>query len=99
MIARGDLFVELPRARLPRLQAELIRRCRALATPSIVATGLLLSMQRSPTPARSEVCDVAAALTVGADSLMLSDETSNSQHPVEAVTTLAELIAEYGGGT
>ena len=99
MIARGDLFVELPPARLPRLQGELIRACRALATPSIVATGLLLSMQKSPRPARSEVCDVAAALEAGADSLMLSDETSNSQHPVEAVAMLAELVAEYGGGT
>jgi pyruvate kinase len=96
MIARGDLFVELPRARLPRIQEDLIRRCRGLRVPSIVATGLLLSMQTHPTPARSEVADVAAALAAGADSLMLSDETSNSQHPVEAVRVLAELYAEYG---
>jgi pyruvate kinase len=99
MIARGDLFVELPRAHLPRIQRDLIRRCRELKTPSIVATGLLLSMQKSATPARSEVCDVAAALGDGADSLMLSDETSNSQYPVEAVATLAELLAEYGRTT
>jgi pyruvate kinase len=96
MIARGDLFVELPRARLPRIQQDLIRRCKTLRVPSIVATGLLLSMQTHPTPARSEVADVAAALTGGADSLMLSDETSNSQHPVEAVRALAELWTEYG---
>jgi pyruvate kinase len=96
MIARGDLFVELPRVRLPRIQKDLVRRCKQLKVPSIVATGLLVSMQTSPTPARSEVGDVAAALAEGCDSLMLSDETSNSKHPVEAVRVLRELIEEYG---
>jgi pyruvate kinase len=95
MIARGDLFVELPAVELPHVQADLLRRCRALDVPAIVATGLLLSMQRSPRPARSEVCDVAAAAAAGAKSFMLSDETSNSEHPVAAVATLAELIDHY----
>lgn len=95
MIARGDLFVELPWARLPAIQADLLRRCRALDVPAIVATGLLLSMQHSPVPARSEVCDVAAAAS--ADGFLLSDETSNSKFPVAAVRALAELIAVYGG--
>lgn len=95
MIARGDLFVELPWTQLPAIQADLLRRCRALGVPAIVATGLLLSMQHSPVPARSEVCDVAAAAS--ADAFLLSDETSNSQFPVAAVRALAELIAVYGG--
>jgi pyruvate kinase len=95
MIARGDLFVELPAVLLPRIQADLLRRCRELEVESIVATGLLLSMQNGPRPARSEVCDVAAALQAGADSLMLSDETSNGKNPVAAVQMLAELIHEY----
>ena len=95
MIARGDLFVELPWSRLPAIQADLLQRCRALGVPAIVATGLLLSMQHSPVPARSEVCDVAAAAS--ADSFLLSDETSNSKFPVAAVRALAELIAVYGG--
>jgi pyruvate kinase len=98
MIARGDLFVELPRERLPLVQADLLRRCRAIGVPSIVATGLLLSMQERPVPARSEVCDVAGAVLGGADSLLLSDETSNSKHPVGAVTTLAMLLRAYRPG-
>jgi pyruvate kinase len=97
MIARGDLFVELPPAKLPRIQADLLRRCHELEVPAIVATGLLLSMQHGPRPARSEVCDVAFALQSGADSLMLSDETSNGKDPVTAVKMLAELVGEYGG--
>ncbi len=95
MIARGDLFVELPWTQLAAIQADLLRRCRALGVPAIVATGLLLSMQHSPVPARSEVCDVAAAAS--ADGFLLSDETSNSKFPVAAVRALAELIAIYGG--
>jgi pyruvate kinase len=97
MIARGDLFVELPFERLFAVQEDLVRRCAALGVPSIVATGLLLSMQERPIPARSEVCDVASALRCGAHALLLSDETSNGRHPVEAVETLASLIGEYGG--
>ncbi len=95
MIARGDLFVELPRAQLPIVQADLLRRCSTVEVPSIVATGLLLSMQHGPTPARSEVCDVAAALDGGADSLMLSDETSNGKNPAAAVRVLAELLTVH----
>lgn len=97
MVARGDLFVELPREQLPEVQRDLLMRCRALAAPSIVATGLLMSMTDSPTPARSEVCDVAAALSQGASALMLSDETSNSRHPVAAVQFLATMWARCGG--
>lgn len=95
MVARGDLFVELPPEKLPALQADLVARCRALGVPAMVATGLLLSMQLGPRPARSEVCDVAAALRCGAHSLMLSDETSNGQNPDLAVAMLARLMAQY----
>jgi len=99
MVARGDLFVELAPEELPRVELDLIARARALGVPSVVATGLLLTMQREPRPARSEVCDVAAALGAGADALLLSDETSNGRHPVLAVEMLARLVAEYGGRT
>jgi pyruvate kinase len=75
-----------------------VRRCRKLEVPCIVATGLLLSMQQGPFPSRAEVSDVAAALAQGADSLMLSDETSNGKDPVAAAKMLAALIAEYGPG-
>ncbi len=98
MIARGDLFVELPPESLPGVQRDLLARCRSLEVASMVATGLLLSMQQGPRPARSEVCDVAAALSDGADSLMLSDETSNGKNPDLAVAMLARLVTEYGDG-
>lgn len=97
MIGRGDLFLEFPHAQLARVQSDLVRRCRALDAPSIVATGLLLSLQTGRTPARSEVCDVAAAVREGATSLLLSDETSNGKDPAHAVRVLADLVHTYGG--
>lgn len=95
MVARGDLFVELGAVRLFDAQERLVRGCARMSVPSIVATGLLLSMQANPRPTRSEACDVAAAVRMGATSLMLSDETSNGKHPVAAVETLAALISAY----
>jgi pyruvate kinase len=95
MIARGDLFVELPRAKLFAVQDDLIRRCRALDVPAIVATGLLLSMQTARAPTRAEVCDVAAAARAGAASFLLSDETASGHAPAAVVATLAELLREY----
>ena len=87
--------LELDPVELPAIQEDLVQRCRSLGVPSIVATGLLRAMQDSPRPSRAEVCDVAAAVRQGADSLMLSDETSNSRHPVEATATLAALLETY----
>ena len=95
MIARGDLFVELPIVDLPAVQNKLVELCKSLGVPSIVATGLLLSMQSGPRPSRSEVCDVAAAARSGADSFMLSDETSNGVNPVMAIRTLSQLLLAY----
>jgi pyruvate kinase len=94
MIARGDLFVELPFERLAKTQWDLVRRCRELSVPSIVATGLLLTLQKERTPARSEVLDVASAVRDGASSFLLSDETSNGKDPANAVRVLAAIIKE-----
>ena len=45
MVARGDLGLELPLERVPRVQKEITRRARALGVPVIVATQVLESMR------------------------------------------------------
>ena len=94
MIARGDLGVELPVQNIPPIQKQLIRKCRALAKPVIVATQMLESMIISPMPTRAEVSDVATAIYEGADAVMLSAESAAGKFPEDAVKTMDSIAIE-----
>jgi len=98
MIARGDLSIETPFARVPVVQKQLIAKANAAAKPVITATQMLLSMVTSSYPTRAEAADVANAVLDGRDAVMLSDATTIGRHPVRAVETMASIVyeAEYG---
>jgi pyruvate kinase len=94
MIARGDLSIETPFARIPLVQKQLIARAIRRARPVITATQMLFSMVASPQPTRAEVADVANAILDGSDAVMLSEETAVGDHPVRAVQVMAAIAAE-----
>lgn len=94
MIARGDLGLEIPLETMPFVQIELIEKARAAGKPIIVATDMMTSMIKAPAPSRSDVTDVAFAALIGADAVMLSNETTQGERPAETVAMMAKILDE-----
>ena len=92
MVARGDLAVEAGAEVVPIVQRQIISLCRKYGKLSIVATQMMGSMVDNPEPTRAEVSDVSTAVIIGADAVMLSDETANGSYPIETVKAMRDVI-------
>ena len=92
MVARGDMAVEVDLESVPVVQRRIINLGLKYAKPTIVATQMLGSMTDMPEPTRAEVSDVATAVFLGADAVMLSEETAMGKYPIDAVKVMKRII-------
>ena len=91
MVARGDLGVELPPEMVPPVQKRIVEAARRMGRPVVVATQMLESMIKTPSPTRAEVSDVATAIYDGADAIMLSAESAAGDWPIESVAMMNRI--------
>lgn len=94
MIARGDLGLETPVAKLPIRQKEIIAKCVSAGKPVITATEMMASMENNPRPTRAEVSDVANAVIDRTDAVMLSGESAMGKYPIQAVRMMTDIIEQ-----
>lgn len=92
MVARGDLAVETAPEQVPVLQRRIVSAARDARRPVVVATEMLDSMRTNARPTRAEASDVANAIFIRADAVMLSGETAVGRYPVEAVETMVRIM-------
>lgn len=92
MIARWDLWVEIPFETLPMVQKKIGDKCKHEWKFFIVATQMLESMIINPIPTRAEVTDIFNAAMQKADATMLSWETAAGDYPIKAVKEMKRIL-------
>ena len=90
MIDRGDLAAEIGLHGLYSAVETIALQTKGLGKPMIMATENLETMINRETPSKSEVMSIGHSASIGADCIMLSEET--------AVSTNAKLILEWLDG-
>ena len=92
IIDRKDLNIEVPVEKIPSIQKKIISKCNVKGVISIVTTDLLSAIISNNYPARAEVSDIANAVLDGVDAIMLSDETTVGDNPIETLKLLEKVI-------
>lgn len=94
MVARGDLWTELPLETIPVHQMNIIKKCKEKNKPVVVATQMLETMINNPIPTRAEVSDIFYAVREWADYVMLSGETAVGKYPLQCVEVMKKVIEQ-----
>ncbi len=94
MVARGDLWIEVPIQQLPLYQKKIWDLCLKYGKFFIIATHLLETMIENPFPTRAEVSDIYNSVLQYADCTMLSGETTTGNYPIQSIKMMTSVIEE-----
>lgn len=95
MLGRGDLAPEVGIFEVPEIQANLVKKMKSIPKDFVIATQVLESMVRNPTPNRAELNDIYYCLENNVSGFMLAAETGVGKYPILAVETLKKMIERY----
>lgn len=93
MIGRGDLRTEIPIEEVPNVQEVISTLTNKHKKELMIATGMETSMVKQNMPTQAEGTDIRNAVRYNkADYVMLSEETSIGEHPIESVDFMERHI-------
>ncbi len=92
LLARSDLAVEIPLEEVPNVKNQIIRKCNDMGKVSIITAELDSFLTKEVIPSRSEVSDLANAVSDSVDAILLTGETTVGVHPVAAVKELERIV-------
>lgn len=92
MIDRGDLAAEIGFSNLYNAIERISKFTKINGKPLIMATENLESMLERDTPSKSEVMSLAHSVSIGADCVMLSEETALSSNGLYIVRWLEDFL-------
>ena len=94
MIDRGDLAAEIGFDRLYNAVEQITLETKKRGKPLIMATENLESMLARDTPSKSEVISLAHAVAIGADCIMLSEETATAENAGYIFSWLQQFLED-----
>ena len=94
IISRGDLGIEMSLERIPRLQKVLAKKVKEKEKICVISTEMLSSMKNSIKPTRAEISDIANAVLDNVDALILGEETTIGNYPLEVVKVMKSTIED-----
>ena len=94
MVGRGDLGINVPLPKLPFYQKRIMEQANNYQKIGLVATDFLKTMMKEKNPSRAEVADIYNAVLDKADGLVLCDETTIGENPIDSIKVMSEIINE-----
>jgi pyruvate kinase len=85
-------MAEVPLEELPYMQKKMVESTLKKGKYCIVATQVLISMVKNPSPTRAEVCDIGNAVLDGTHGISMSDETAFGDYPLEATNVMHRVM-------